>query len=711
MPGSDMNDDIEKNSSHNGSLYNFKRSHKNQHASPISPLSPGSASIGSIDLAILNVVDNSIEQLYQNICDMESSDESQSTHSVTSYGNESRIDSELRHLVGADNVVDTEEDIKEVVVEEQHDKTPQSVKKKKKPKKANKGRKVEWKDNDVEIISEKPPSGKRNASRRSISGSSGEDKFFKNHNGTGRGDVEKGIDNPDLGPYLLKKARDINTLGDNPKRAFEFALRAKKSFESCASSDKRPSLDYVSCLQMLASMHCAAGKHKEAIPLLEQSIEIPNIELGQSYALAKFVGCMQLGDVYAMMGQIEEAINLYKVGLEIQRTVLGVKDPRFGETCRYVAEAYLQILEFDEAGKLCKLALDIHKENGCPPSIKEAADRRLMGLICDSKGDYEAALEHYVLASMAMHCNGQESDVAAVDCNIGDAYLALARYDDAIFTYKKALNAFASSKGKSHPTVASVFVRLGELYCKIGKFSESVSYCERALEIYSKPPPKGTDVEDIANGLTDLSAIYESMNELDMSIKLLKKALELHSDEASQKSKIAGIEAQMGVLNYMLGNYSDSYNFLKSSVLKFEDSGEKKSSLYAITLNQLGLTCVQLSLISEAAELFDKAMSILEQEYGLFHPDTLGVYSNLAGTYDALGRCDDAIELLEFVVVMREEKLGTADPIVDEEKRRLAELLKEAGKARRRYSRSLETLLDKDMQSGVIGTKKQLSGM
>ena len=57
-------------------------------------------------------------------------------------------------------------------------------------------------------------------------------------------------------------------------------------------------------------------------------------------------------------------------------------------------------------------------------------------------------------------------------------------------------------------------------------------------------------------------------------------------------------------------------------------------------------------------------------------------------------RLDDAIEILEYVVGMREEKLGTANPEVDDEKRRLAELLKEAGRVRNRKAMSLETLLD-----------------
>ena len=49
---------------------------------------------------------------------------------------------------------------------------------------------------------------------------------------------------------------------------------------------------------------------------------------------------------------------------------------------------------------------------------------------------------------------------------------------------------------------------------------------------------------------------------------------------------------------------------------------------------------------------------------------------------------------MEYLVGMREEKLGTANPDVDDERRRLAELLKEAGRVRNRKTRSLVTLLD-----------------
>ncbi|KAF2311405.1 hypothetical protein GH714_022718 [Hevea brasiliensis] len=504
----------------------------------------------------------------------ESSDLSPSRHSFRSEGEESRIDSELGHLVGGE--------MREVEIMEEEE--------------------VDKPEHDTHSISSSTKAGS--------SGSKKSGKLDRNQSASTKSissnTSKKGLDNPDLGRFLLKQARDLISSGDNPQKALELALRATKSFEICANG--KPSLELVMSLHVVAAIYCSIGQYNEAIPVLEHSIEIPVIEEGQEHALAKFAGHMQLGDTYAMLGQLENSTKSYTTGLKVQKQVLGETDPRVGETCRYLAEAHVQALQFDEAQRLCKMALDIHSENGTPASLEEAAGRRLMGLICETKGDHEAALEHLVLASMAMVANGQEAEVASVDCSIGDTYLSLSRYDEAAFAYQKALTAFKTAKGENHPAVASVFVRLADLYNKTGKLKESKSYCENALRIYEKPMP-GIPPEEIATGLTD--------------------------------------------------RYS----------------------------------------ISEAAELFEEAKIILEQECGPYHPDTLGVYSNLAGTYDAMGRLDDAIEILEHVVGMREEKLGTANPDVDDEKKRLAELLKEAGRVRSRKAKSLENLLDSNSPS------------
>ncbi|KVI06335.1 Tetratricopeptide-like helical [Cynara cardunculus var. scolymus] len=605
------------------------------------------------------VVEPSIEQLYDNVCEMQSSDQSPSRLSYGSDGEESRIDSELRHLVGGESkeveIIKQDEDISKVEEKEESSKSVSSKKSKKASElkldsEVNSGSNCKSKTHPKKPLIEKQ--NDKNAKKPAV-----------------------GDKNLDLGPYLLKQARDLMAAGDNSRKALDLALRATKSFEKITNG--KPSLDVVMCLHVTAAIYCNLGQYNEAIPILENSITVSVIEEGQDHALAKFAGYMQLGDTYAMLGQLENSLQCYTSGLEVQRKSLGETDPRVGETCRYLAEAHVQALQFDEAEKLCQMALEIHRENGLPASLEEAADRKLMGLICETKGDHEAALEHLVLASMAMVANGQEHEVSSVDLSIGDAYLSLSRFDEAVHAYQKALNALKSSKGENYPAVASVYVRLADLYNKTGKLRESKSYCENALRIYEKPVP-GIPQEEIASGFTDVSAIYESMNELDHALKLLQKALKIYNDAPGQQNTIAGIEAQMGVMYYVLGKYSESYASFENATAKLRASGEKKSAFFGIALNQMGLTCVQQYAINEALDLFEEARNVLEHE---------------------CGSLDDAIAILEHIVVMREEKLGTAHPDVDDEKRRLAELLKEAGKVRTRKNRSLEHLLDSSNES------------
>ncbi|GAB4834609.1 Protein KINESIN LIGHT CHAIN-RELATED 1 [Ancistrocladus abbreviatus] len=520
---------------------------------------------------------------------------------------------------------------------------------------------------------------------------------------------DSALDNPDLGPFLLKLARDTIASGEGPNKALDYAIRAAKSFERCAT-DGEPSLDLAMSLHVLAAIYSSLGRFDEAIPVLERAIGVPEVSKGADHALAAFSGHMQLGDTYSMVGQLDKSIECYKEGLKIQIEALGETDPRVAETCRYLAEALVQAMQFDEAEKLCKQTLEIHRMHSAPASLEEAADRRLMALIYEAKGDYESALEHLVLASMAMIASGQENEVAAIDVSIGNIYQSLCRFDEAVFSYQKALTVFKSSKGENHPSVASVYIRLADLYYKTGKLRESKSYCESALRIYNRPVP-GTTQDEIAGGLSDIAAIYESVNEPEEALKLLQRAMRLLEDKAGLQSTVAGLEARVGVMYYMVERYAESLNSFQNAVAKLRASGERKSAFFGVLLNQMGLACIQLFKIDEAAELFEEARAILEQEYGPCHQDTLGVYSNLAATYDAMGRIEDAIEILEYVLKLREEKLGTANPDFDDEKNRLTELLKEAGRSRNRKAKSLENLIDPNSKRSKKETTRRWGGL
>ncbi|KAM5555688.1 hypothetical protein ABKV19_023554 [Rosa sericea] len=122
--------------------------------------------------------------------------------------------------------------------------------------------------------------------------------------------------------------------------------------------------------------------------------------------------------------------------------------------------------------------------------LQLAGDRFLgivanIGTSCSCNQIFEAALKHLVLASRAMVANGQEVEVNSVDSKIGDTYLPLSGYDEAVFAYENALNVFKTTKGENHPSVGSVFIRLTDLYNMTGKVTKSISYYENALRGHS----------------------------------------------------------------------------------------------------------------------------------------------------------------------------------------------------------------------------------
>lgn len=66
---------------------------------------------------------------------------------------------------------------------------------------------------------------------------------------------------------------------------------------------------------------------------------------------------------------------------------------------------------------------------------------------------------------------------------------------------------------------------------------------------------------------------------------------------------------------------------------------------------------------------------------------------------------------MEHVLKLREEQLGIANPDFEDEKNRLAELLKEAGRARNRKAKSLENLIDPNSRRTKKEATKRWPGL
>ncbi|CAK9857994.1 unnamed protein product [Sphagnum jensenii] len=498
-----------------------------------------------------------------------------------------------------------------------------------------------------------------------------------------------------VGPYLIKIAK-AHASGENPVKGLEYCIRAVKYYEGKEAhhdDGESSSLNLVISLHVLAALHCQLGQYEDAVSVLERSLTIPDMNQGEEHALAIFAGHMQLGDTLNLAGKQGPALQSYHAALQVQKSVVGEFDLSVAETCNYIAEAHLQAMEFVDAKKMCGHALLIHTNHCDSGSLEEARDRKLLATIHTAEGDHGKALDSLVYANSIFVEHAEEVDVATTNSSIGDCLLALGRDGEALLCYEKVLMDFKNLKGDNHSLVALAFVNLAEFHLRTNKPGEAKSYCEAALRIYGKQGA-GHAPGDVAHGLADIAAILEQLNEKETALFLLQRAFNILDKSPGSQIAVSGIEAQIGILHYMMEDFELALDALRSAAGKIKDGIGKTTALFGMILNQIGLTLVELGDIKQAVAVFEEAKDVFEQTSGADHLDTLDVCNNLAGTYDALGRIEDAITLLEEMLEVKEEKLGTMHPDVQDDRQRLHELLNQQGRiTSHKKSRKLVELL------------------
>ncbi|CAK9190594.1 unnamed protein product [Sphagnum troendelagicum] len=498
-----------------------------------------------------------------------------------------------------------------------------------------------------------------------------------------------------VGPYLIKIAK-AHASGENPVKGLEYCIRAVKYYEGKEAhhdDGESSSLNLVISLHVLAALHCQLGQYEDAVSVLERSLTIPDMNQGEEHALAIFAGHMQLGDTLNLAGKQGPALQSYHAALQVQKSVVGEFDLSVAETCNYIAEAHLQAMEFVDAKKMCGHALLIHTNHCDSGSLEEARDRKLLATIHTAEGDHGKALDSLVYANSIFVEHAEEVDVATTNSSIGDCLLALGRDGEALLCYEKVLMDFKNLKGDNHSLVALAFVNLAEFHLRTNKPGEAKSYCEAALRIYGKQGA-GHAPGDVAHGLADIAAILEQLNEKETALFLLQRAFNILDKAPGSQIAVSGIEAQIGILHYMMEDFELALDALRSAAGKIKDGIGKTTALFGMILNQIGLTLVELGDIKQAVAVFEEAKDVFEQTSGADHLDTLDVCNNLAGTYDALGRIEDAITLLEEMLEVKEEKLGTMHPDVQDDRQRLHELLNQQGRiTSHKKSRKLVELL------------------
>ncbi|XP_059660371.1 protein KINESIN LIGHT CHAIN-RELATED 1 [Cornus florida] len=459
-------------------------------------------------------------------------------------------------------------------------------------------------------------------------------------------DMEACFDEKELGLACLKLGLKFDQEGEDPEKTFSFANRALKVLDR----DGKASLPLAMTLQLLGSACYSSKRFNDSLSYLTRA----NRVLGR---LEEEGSCrvedtrpvlhavlLELANTKTAMGRREEALVTLKKCLEIKEMTLEKDSKELGNANRDLAEAYVGVLHFKEALPYCLKALEIHREQLGHNSVEVAHDRRLLGVIYTGLEEHEKALEQNQLSQKVLKNWGLSSELLHAEIDAANMQIALGKYDEAI----NSLKGVVQQTDKESDDRALVFTSMAKALCSQEEFADSKRCLQIACGILDKK--ETTSPKEVADAYVEISMQYETMNEFDTAIKLLKKTLAMIERIPQEQHAEGSLSARIGWLLLLTGKVQDAIPYLESAVERLKESFGSKHFGIGYVYNNLGAAYLELDRPQSAAQAFAVAKDIMDVSLGPHHTDSIDSCQNLSKAYGAMGSYALAIEFQQRVV-------------------------------------------------------------
>ncbi|XP_057508020.1 protein KINESIN LIGHT CHAIN-RELATED 1-like [Actinidia eriantha] len=488
-------------------------------------------------------------------------------------------------------------------------------------------------------------------------------------------DMEANFDERELGLSCLKLGLKLDQEGEDPEKAFSFANRALNALER---DDNKPSLPLAMALQLLGSscynlkrFNDSLGYLNRANRMLTRLEEEVSCSVDDIRPILHAVQ-LELANSKTAMGRREEALGNLRNCLEIKELTLEKNSREIGNANRDLAEAYVAVLNFKEALPFCLKALEIHKSQLGNNSVEVAHDRRMLGVIYTGLEEHEKALEQNQLSQKVLKNWGLSSDLLRAEIDAANIQIALGKYDEAINTLKGVVQ----QTDKESKDRALVFISMAKALCNQENFPDSKRCLEIACGILDKK--EDTISVEVAEAYMEISMQYETMNEFETAIMLLKRTQSMLEKLPQEQHSEGSVSARIGWLLLLTGKVQQAIPYLESAAERLKECFGSKHYGVGYIYNNLGAAYLELDRPQSAAQMFAVAKDIMDVSLGPGHVDSIEACQNLSKAYGAMGSYPLAIKFQEQVIDAWEGHGPSAQDELKEAQRLLEQLKKKA---------------------------------
>jgi tetratricopeptide (TPR) repeat protein len=376
----------------------------------------------------------------------------------------------------------------------------------------------------------------------------------------------------------------------------------------------------------------------------------------QAFAVYRYAEPQQTQLKALMFTRLRE---IYAESLSRVEKTFGSADPRTLAELENLAELRNALWEFDEAEKLAtRLLKQREARRSAPPEIARAA--ALLGSLLLRRGAMKDAVPLFQRA-LATFERSPPSDLrrlAALYGDLGECYMALGRYKDALTPMQASLEVYR--RARDDKNVPAALSNLATLHADLGNYADAEALQKQSLGLAENLYEPGDD--RIAISAVNLANIYLDTGRPALAAPLLERAHSIRSKDGDPKA-VALSWGDLARLYQKQGRYAAAVDAFQKAVTQLLAAGERGQDL-AMTLNNLGSAYHEQAKYVDAEKVYKESLSIDESLLGKEHPQLANSINNLGDLYKDTGRYALAEEFYQRAYQIWVKALGTEHPLV-----------------------------------------------
>ena len=437
-------------------------------------------------------------------------------------------------------------------------------------------------------------------------------------------------------------------------------------------------------LDMVVETHRSAGDLDEAIAVLRRLTEAPKLP---DYARASHL--TQLAVMLERADRAEESFEFYNNALNFWGEVDGEHQDLELVATALLGAARLMSLYDDEpqeAIDYTRRALELRRSVGDEDDPERGVAAELLGRLYLKHSVYpepefmevESLLKE-ALTSFENNYGKSHGTVPTILLNLGEFYRQRGSFEEAEGYFLRALAIREKLLGSRSEQVGEIFDRLGAVFESEGDIPKAGQYYNRALEVWEQI--LGPGHEDVIQRINDLVILYRVYGQFDRAEPLYLKLLKLREGTAASPVDTVPDLCALALFYQVQSKYQQAEPlFAKALTLLQEHHGAKANHPDLAWVHGLAgrFFAVQYRF-KKAEEHLLTSLQMTEQILGDEHPDLIVCLEALSRHYRIQKRYFEAMECAERALSIAEQFYGTQHPYVATALNSFAELLCAAG--------------------------------